>query len=88
MISLHHQTKELFVSGDTYEHRALLKHLHFKWAPNTKVWHRLVNEMETMNFVLKMLEVNGVHFVADATVVFDPIDEEVMRSIAQSLLRR
>ncbi len=74
------------VKGDTFPHRALLKHLGFRWAPVEKLWHRPVSEQDTLDYICGMLELNEVAFTADASVPFNLIDEEKVRSIRQSML--
>lgn len=86
VIKLHIQVGEMLVNGDTFVHKALLKHLSFRWAPAQKLWHRVVKEQDTLDYIVKVLEVNGVQYTADATVNFNVIDEERMRSIREAML--
>lgn len=38
--TIHYDTMQVWVSGNTFFHRATLKELGFRWNPNEKVWHQ------------------------------------------------
>ena len=86
MIKLHIQLGELLVSGETYEYKALLKHIGCRWDASHKLWHRTLTEQDTLDYIAKVFEVNEVYFTADKTVNFNKIDEEKMRSIREAML--
>lgn len=73
MLMLHHQLNELFVNGQTYENRDILKHLGFRWDPAIKTWHRTVSEERTLSYIIGMLKINGRNFSADASCRIDHI---------------
>ena len=88
LIELHMILSELCVKGDTYPHKDLLKHMKFKWDPIRHIWHRTCGEQSTVDYIMKMFEVNNICISYDNSVKCHPISIEQMQSIRTNLFHK
>jgi len=86
MLNLTIKNYEVYVKGDTYQHKDLLKHMGFRWAPEQKVWHRCCTETRTLSYIQGLLALNAVPFTADSSCVCDHVMlEEELRAYRTQL---
>ena len=68
LLNLRITASEMFVRGDTFENRGILKHMGFRWEPSVQAWHRPVTEIPTLNYIISMLKVNNIQYEHDHTI--------------------
>jgi len=59
-VSIEISSGSIFVSGDTYAIKGILKKYGFKWNSHNKVWHRTIMGISIVPALVKTLRTKGV----------------------------